>query len=138
MTYTDQFQESHTSDCPWKTSWCPDALQYATTSLTADNREALLEVIAGLEQFSAVSIRKPTELAEYTTSVVLAICFWNSNGDEIIDCKYGCSKCIDVDDKLHPILEHRWCCPAVHLDPAAQESTGWKSMLQLYKWNRGC
>lgn len=130
--YAKEFVDQHSIDCPWRTSWCPQKLQHYQLQNTNEEFSILMQRAAQLETIEQVDFQRPKELISIPSPVVLAICGWQCNANNHVDCMFGCSTNVSIDDQFHPLFEHRWCCPVVNLTSLRSELTGWQAMLHLY------
>jgi len=132
QSYRQEFKEGHKPTCLWRSGTCPEDLQFLTADNGSDQLYKIKDRIERLRSLDFTKFDVPPE-HDFGPAETMAILGWDRSGPSTIDCVFGCCSQIIVDEQFHPILEHRWCCPVVHLDPARKEGSGWKYLFSIYK-----
>lgn len=104
-----------------------ESLKFYVLDTTSRAIQELKARIDRLSCFKAAELEMP-EGHTLDVPSTLAVTGWNRHDDLTVDCMFKCSIMIPVDKNLHPILEHRWCCPVVLPDPSQEQKSGWKGL----------
>jgi len=129
--YLAELTDRHGNDCPWRMESASDELQYCRVPLTKLRKKALQDRSELLSHLNLIALQNPAGHS-VKPSATLAICGWKLSRTNMIECVFGCTADTAPDTEFHPILEHRWNCPAVFLDPQKPTECGWKGNLELY------
>lgn len=130
--YSDQFLTGHKPTCLWRTGGCPPNIQYLTSLNGSEQPRRMAERLERLYKTDLNKLVVP-EGHNYGAAETLAILGWDIADGHSLNCIFGCSTNIELDETFDPFCEHRWCCPVVLTDPTHPESSGWKFMLSVYQ-----